>query len=88
MAGRAYETIRSMVESFEGTMIYQRTGYRHGAWIIKIDGRESVVEATGNRSFHDLDSLHVPRCPNPKHWDDYWKELLPNAQERLLRMLR
>lgn len=88
MAVRAYETIRSMVEGLGGTMVYQRKGFRYGAWIIRIGGKEAVVEATGNRSFPEIDGLRVPRRPNPRHWDDYWTDLLPDAQERLLRMLR
>jgi hypothetical protein len=88
MSARAYDTIRSMVERLGGTMEYQRKGYRYGAWIIRIGGKEAVVEATGNRSFPELDGLHVPRHSNSRHWDDYWAELLPDAQERLMRMLR
>lgn len=88
MTDRAYDTIRCMVERLGGTMVYQRKGYPYGAWIIRIEGKEAVFEATGNKSFPKLDGLHVPRHPNPKHWDEYWKDLLPEAQERLLGMLR
>ncbi len=88
MAARAYDTIRSMVENLDGTMVYQRKGYRYGAWIIRIDGKEAVLKAAGNQSFPELDNLHLPRHPNPKHWNDYWRELLPDAEKRLLQMLR
>lgn len=69
-------------------MEYQRKGYRYGAWVIRVHGKEAVVEATGNRSFPELDRLHVPKRPNPKHWDDYSRELAPNAEEQLMRLLR
>ena len=88
MAVRPYDAIRKMVERLNGTMVYQREGYRYGAWIVRINERVLVAEATGNRSFPDLDGLHVPKNAIPRHWDDYSTELLPAAEELLMRLLR
>ncbi len=85
---RAYNTIRTMVERLGGTMVYERQGYRYGAWVIKLGGKQRVVEAAGNRAFPELDGLHVPHHTNPRYWDDYSRELVPNAQSRLLSLLR
>lgn len=87
MSNRAYELVRSIVERFGGSMVYERKGYRHGAWVIKIGTKSKIIEAGGNRSFPELDGLHIPRIKNPKHWDDYLNELVPNAEEILLAML-
>jgi len=88
MSARAYDTIRTMIERLGGTMEYHRKGYRYGAWIIRIDGKKAEALATGNRSFPDLDGLHIPKHSNPKHWDDYSTDLLPDAEQRLRSMLR
>ena len=69
-------------------MTYERKNYRYGAWLIKIGERSVIIEASGNRSFPELDRLYVPRVPNPRHWDDYLDELVPDAEEQLLSMLR
>ncbi len=87
MENRAYELIRSIVESFGGSMIYEREGFRHGAWVIRIGESTATVEASGNRSFPELDCLYVPRVPEPRHWDDYLNELVPGAEKQLLSML-
>lgn len=88
MSVRAYDTIRSMVERLDGTMVYQRKGFRYGAWIIRIDGKRAVIEAAGNRAFPELDRLFVAKTPSPRHWDDYSKELVPDAEALLMRLLR
>lgn len=87
MSDRAYGSIRSTVERLGGSMIYQREGYRHGAWVIRIGENSVTIEAGGNRSFLQLDRLHVPRVPDPRHWDDYSDELVPDAETQLLFML-
>lgn len=68
-------------------MTYEREGYQHGAWVIRIGERSVIIEAGGNQSFPELDRLYVPRSPNPRHWDDYLDELVPNAEAQLLSML-
>src|SRR5690606_9563338 len=61
MSKRVYDAVRSLVERRGGSMVYQRKGYRHGAWVITIGGSTVVIEAAGNRSFPELDRLYVPR---------------------------
>ena len=34
-------------------MTYERKGYVHGAWVIKIGQNDLVIKASGNRSFPD-----------------------------------
>ncbi|MFZ5809279.1 MAG: hypothetical protein ACOY16_08350 [Chloroflexota bacterium] len=87
MSKRAYESIRSLVERLGGSMIYERKGYQHGAWVIRIGKNSVTIEADGNRSFPELDRLYIPRVPAPRHWDDYSDELVPNAEKQLLSML-
>ncbi len=69
-------------------MRYEREGYRHGAWVIRIGENSATIEARGDRSFPQLDGLYVPRVPHPQQWDDYSVELVPEAEARLLSMLR
>lgn len=68
-------------------MTYERYGYRHGAWIISLNGKTHIIEATGSRSFPELDKLFVPDVPNPRTWDDYRNELVRNSEEQLLALL-
>ncbi len=84
---RAYDEIREIVERRGGTMRYQRSGYRFGAWVIALDGKTVVLESTGRRVLSELDSLYVPKVPKPATWDDYQRELVEDAEERLLRLL-
>jgi hypothetical protein len=86
MSDRAYGQIRSIVERLGGSMVYQREGYRHGAWVIRIGENSVTIEGGGNRSFPQLDRLHVQRVPEPRHWDDYSDELVPDAETQLLSM--
>jgi hypothetical protein len=87
MSKRAYGLIRSIVERLGGSMTYEREGYRYGAWVIRIGESSVIVEASGNQSFPELDRLYVPQVPNPRHWDDYLDELVPNVETQLLSML-
>jgi hypothetical protein len=87
MSNRVYGSVRSVVERLGGSMVYERGGYRHGAWVIKIGEKSVTIEAGGNRSFPQLDCLYVPRVPDPRHWDDYSDELVPDAETQLLSML-
>jgi hypothetical protein len=80
--------IRAIVERHGGSMFYERAGYRYGAWVISLGEHSTVMEAGGDQSFPALDSLYVPRVPNPQHWDDYLNELVPDAEAQLLSMLR
>ena len=68
-------------------MVYERKGFRYGAWVIKVGEKSVTIEAGGDRSFPQLDRLYVPRVPDPRHWDDYSDELVPDAETQLLSML-
>ncbi len=68
-------------------MRYQRSGYPIGAWIINLGGKRRVLESTGSRALPALDRLYVPRVPNPRTWDDYRRELVADAEEKLLRLI-
>lgn len=84
MSDRAYGLVRSLVERYGGEMYYEREGHRYGAWVIRIGECSVTIEGGGSRSFPELDQLYVPRVPNPKDWDDYLDELVPDAEARLL----
>ena len=83
---RPYGELRNFIESLDGTMIYQGKG-KHGAWVISLNGITKVIPATGEQSFPDLDRLYVPKNVEPKTWNDRDKELLEDAEERLLELL-
>jgi hypothetical protein len=85
---RAYGSIRSLVERLGGSMVWVKRGYRHGAWVITIGDKRMVIAALGNQSFPELDRLLVPLAADPKTWNDYSNELVPDAETRLLAMLR
>jgi hypothetical protein len=86
---QAYRELRDIIERHGGTMVYQRAGYRHGAWEISLGGKRRVIEATGAHSFPQLDHLYEPRPdrPNPKTWDDFSGPLVPDAEAQLLALL-
>jgi len=85
---RAYGSIRSLVERLGGSMAWAKRGYRHGAWIITIRDKRLVIPASGKQSFPQLDGLLVPLTSSPRTWNDYSNDLLPDAETRLLAMLR
>ncbi len=68
-------------------MVYEREGYRHGAWVITIGERSVIIKASGSRSFQQIDRLYVPLTPDPKHWEDYSDTLVRDAETQLLSML-
>jgi hypothetical protein len=84
----AYGKLRDIIEHRGGTMIYQREGYRYGAWVISLNGQTATIEATGEHRFPALDRLHVPKVANPVSWDDYRSVLVEGAEEQLLALLR
>lgn len=87
MPDRGYGLIRGIVERRGGAMTYEKKGHRYGAWIISIGERRVCIESAGARSFPELDRLYVPRVSSPACREDYIKELVPDAESRLLRML-
>lgn len=68
-------------------MTFEHSGYRFGAWIVKIGGQSVTFEADGSRSFPQLDRLYVPKVSDPINWDDYRNELVPDAEAQLLSLL-
>lgn len=69
-------------------MVWVKRGYRYGAWVITIGDKSLVIAALGNQSFPALDRLLVPLAADPRTWNDYSNELAPDAETRLLAMLR
>ena len=69
-------------------MVWAKRGYRHGAWIITIGDKRMTIAASGKQSFPQLDGLLVPLTSDPKTWNDYSNDLLPDAESRLQAMLR
>ncbi len=83
---RAYEELRSAIESLGGSMSYVREGSQHGAWEITLGNRSGRFESNG-AGFPDLDPLYVPKVAAPKHWSNYSTELVPDAIAILLSKL-
>ena len=55
--------------------------------VISYQGLERAFP-TGGHAFPGIDDLHIAKEPYPKTWDDYKKELIPNAWKVLLSRLR
>lgn len=85
---RVYSELRDIVERRGGSMIYERAGYRWGAWVIRLGRKHATIPATGRRLFPKLDRLYEPTRPQPKTWDDYDGPLVPGAEKKLLLLLR
>jgi hypothetical protein len=70
-------------------MVHVKEGYRYGAWIVTINGKERVFEGVGNRTLPALDQYYKPRAgiKSPKDWDDYTAELRDGADELWRRAL-
>jgi hypothetical protein len=60
----------------------------YGAWVIRIGGKTTVIEAPGVGSFPKLDRLYVPRAKNPRGWDDYNDQLVLDGEAKLWAMLK
>ncbi len=88
MSNQAYQAIRTLIEQRGGTMKYEREGYEFGAWVIRLGGKTTVIEAPGIGSFPKLDRLYIPRVANPRGYADYTNQLVPNAEEKLWVMLK
>lgn len=85
---RPYGSIRSLVERLGGSMVWAKKGYTRGAWIITVRDKSLAIPASGKQSFPQLDGMLVPLKAHPKTWNDYTNDLLPDAESRLLAMLR
>lgn len=88
MSNRAYDEIRTLIEQRGGTMKYEKEGYEFGAWVIRLGGRTAIIEAPGIGSFPKLDRLYVPKIKSPRGWEDYTNQLVPDAEAKLLAMLK
>ena len=84
---RVYEDIRALVEAKGGKMDFVRKGYRWGAWAIQIDGLERTFPSNGS-GFPPLDQLYASSKKNPSHWSDYNGDILPDAEESLMALLK
>ena len=85
---RAYGKLRDLIEAHGGTMEYQKEGFQYGAWVLELDGKSLVVEATGRESFPVLDRLYVPKVVSPKTYHDRRDDLLDDAEVDLLALLK
>jgi hypothetical protein len=83
---RAYGKLREIVEQRGGSMTYDGRGL-HGAWVIILGSKRGCFQAMGGRTFPKLDSLFVPAVADPKTWDDYHDELVPDAEKKLYDLL-
>lgn len=83
---RAYGKLRDIVEQRGGSMKYDGRGL-HGAWVIILGSKRGRFPAMGARTFPKLDSLYVPEVADPKTWDDYLDELVPDAEKKLYDLL-
>jgi len=88
MQNRVYDSVRSMVEEHGGQMHHQRKGFPPGgAWIVTYQGWEKAFP-TGGHIFPGIDHLHVSKIAFPEIWDDFKKELRPDAWDVLLKNLQ
>ncbi len=89
MRRRPYEELAVIVESLGGEMVFERKGQPHGgAWFVRIPGHATHVFYSNGRGFPDLDTLYLPKTPNPDHYRDYTNTLRPDAEQRWIDRLR
>jgi hypothetical protein len=84
MSEKAYGLVHALVESLGGSMTFEKSGFRYGAWVITMGKISKIIEAGGDQSFPELDKLYKPKVKNPRQWDDYMNELQPDAYFRLM----
>jgi hypothetical protein len=83
---RKYEELRAGVEALGGSMVFERKGWRWGAWRVTLRNRSRAFPSNG-RGFPELDALYVPAVENPSHWRDYTNTLVEGAFVELDEML-
>lgn len=85
---RPYDSLRSLVDSIGGTMVFVPVGHG-GDWEIRLHGRSKTVPCR-DRSVNDLDRLYVANVPNPQTWADYDDDasLADDAFWRLVDLMR
>jgi hypothetical protein len=84
---RAYDALRTWFEQNDGCMTFERSGSRHGAWIVTHNGKTGRFESNGT-GFPELDQLYVAKVANPRHESDYTKQLISDAIPNLVSMLK
>lgn len=89
MENRAYDLLRTLLEEHGGIMVFEPEGHSiGGAWIINVAGMRRVFPYD-NCTFPGIDELHVPKKGiQPKCFDDYERELIPGAWEKLLENMK
>ena len=68
-------------------MTHTREGHQWGAWVVMLDGKMRTFLSNG-RGYPDLDRLYRPNVPDPQHYTDYSRDLVPGAIEKLVGMLK
>jgi hypothetical protein len=86
MSRRIYEELQQIIEQAGGEMLYERAGAPGGKWTVTLRGhvREFLSNGAG---FPELDRLYVPKGPEPAHYSDYTKQLVPDAANQLMKLL-
>jgi hypothetical protein len=86
MSRRKYKEIQQIIEQAGGEMLYERAGAPGGKWTVTLRGhvREFLSNGAG---FPELDRLYVPKVREPAHHSDYTKQLVPNAEAQLMKLL-
>jgi hypothetical protein len=84
---RTYGQLRDIVEAYGGRMWYEREGYIYGAWLVELGTSLRVFESNGS-GHPELDQLYVRRVVFPEHYTDYTLELVGDAGNVFLSMLK
>ncbi|MBL8762973.1 MAG: hypothetical protein JNM07_01725 [Phycisphaerae bacterium] len=86
---RPYEELQAIVEELGGEMRYEKAGRpQGGTWIVSLPGHAEKFFNSNGAGFPPLDRLYVPSRAAPSHYRDYSNELLPDAPEQWISMLR
>jgi hypothetical protein len=86
---RIYWDLRSGIGRLGGSIVYERHGSPHGAWIVRLSETGRVFPAVGTRTFKELDQLYVPKpgIARPECWGERSHDLVPQAVGKLVAML-
>jgi len=84
---RVYGQLRDIVEAHGGRMWHTREGYVFGAWIAELGTSRRVFESNGS-GHPELDQLYVRKVVHPEYYTDYSHELVGDAEDVFLAMLR
>jgi len=84
---KPYQELREVAEAHHGRMWHERAGYLHGAWIVEIGDARRVFESNG-AGHPELDRLYVRKVVFPRHWSDYTHQLVGDAKDVFLSMVK